>query len=906
MQTNKYYKWLLGLAVIFIFAVSSLVFLSPSALAALGQDEIYTRYKNGNAVLRPTRAFFDQGGNFYHYRAVVSDLTIVFNMEVNSGEDFSNLESQTNLKIGSNPSATIGKSATIESKDAGNDTVTVKFSAIESDIQIDGERLYVYIADDSGTYHTLASFERKPLFDQPDINVELVDYPELGVLDKNEIYYLNGSEVGDLSISFISQSQINDLGWRKARLPNVNKKLTEVTTDTFLDFDDHGSLDAALNGNFGGASEYIIPEAGNPGANRLDILTTNNSGIYFHAFRIRAQARGSIGYAEANYYFVQDNGKPEIKAKEIGGDYNSSTLGVAETRTPQLRARIIDKLAGVKEDTLTPEVEVRYRPLRAGEDFNDQDSFVNDGFNLSDDDANLMEIKKIEDAVDDSGNTIHDKQVVVFAPDNPLNEGEYLVKVTATDKAGNKSQAHGASPFLFSLRVDGSSPQINQVTFNEEEISLNSDEALPVNSQNLELYLGSHGTDDLVYAIKYLDEEEDRWFVTLREGLNYVSRYFRTDYLNHSSSAVVDAYTNSNTGDAKNGTYEIFAIADEEGIDESTLTNLKSSLTQDNKRYYGFLNDISSLETMMNEVDSGVEQERRTYVKFKVKVDGNSPEYIDGSLKHLEKYPDLDSSTTLTEENPHGIKQADPVFELKLNNTSKIKREGVEITFRNVNTGLELPGVVLSVKADENNSDHHIVRFQSVRYLNAGVYTVDVRAKDVLENDNYDNPIELTRVFEVVTDSQGDMDFSIKEGAWLNVNQSSALEINIPKNMGLNPGKSLRITLNNSPVVEQSKIVNNRSLPTDDDGRYREENYLENGYYNDEDYNAEGFDVLFFENKYRILIFARRSLPAGENTVEVQVVDNNNLLVTDSVTFTTENYRHGFGFGRLLINNSGQ
>jgi hypothetical protein len=62
---------------------------------------------------------------------------------------------------------------------------------------------------------------------------------------------------------------------------------------------------------------------------------------------------------------------------------------------------------------------------------------------------------------------------------------------------------------------------------------------------------------------------------------------------------------------------------------------------------------------------------------------------------------------------------------------------------------------------------------------------------------------------------------------------------------------------------------------------------------------SQNFEVISFNDWDRFILFAVYPLPSGKNEISVTVDDQRGNTTGNSVGFMIDNYREGFGFGRL-------
>ena len=786
------------------------------------------------------------------------------------------------------------------------------------------------------------TFTIMPEYPPPELVGKLIenDNSEVNTLTNNEIYYLPKSTEGDYGSITLTSYPVADttINYRNDRMEassTYSRPIDLAFTEALTSANYNDNVDPDENDIW----EIDLP---NDVKSELQNITGD---LRYRIVKAISWREGASESTTNTYYFVQDNTEPQVKARRVdgegdSGEYDQNSFGTYESRRPQLKAKIIDDVSGIAS---SEDIKIKYRPLKDAET---EEELFKDFKN-----ANEMDVIDLEERYSEQQSN-DGEQIVTFVPYNNLGEGEYAVKITAKDQADNSSDDYNegdiTGPFIFYLQIDQTGPRINNVSINTKTMDTQTLEPQAVSPENLEAYFEIYGAEDFIYGIRYLGEEEPtpeqpnpeaddgQWFVIKSEDISYVTKYIRTSFLNPDLDTS-ENYLKDN-GAVENGIYEFFIIADEQDMsqdysdldDVSTSGYVEEDIADDNistnDSLIGKL--IAEADNASEDEPNTIRPERRTYVHIKFEVDGSPPEYKAGSLQYFENYPE--GLSELSSEEVTEIQQGQPVFQATLKNASKINRSEIDVRFINEEDGRVLSGdVIIPPKV---NGNEHTIQFQPVINLTTGPYSLEIRATDEFGNSTEEDQISFENIFKIDPKDSGNFEFSITDGERVNINQSSALEIELPE--GLNPDESLRIAVNGSLIVADGSIVDEIARPEDENGELAEEKeiltrpddyykkeYSEDGelYYereqdikdrnqNDikEGYQADEYDVFFFNNKRTIIIFSRLPFSTGRNEVTVEVVDENGMLISDSVEFMVDNYRAGLGFGRLLPDNGNE
>ncbi|WP_408955132.1 hypothetical protein [Natroniella sp. ANB-PHB2] len=666
-------------------------------------------------------------------------------------------------------------------------------------------------------------------------------------------------------------------------------------------------------------------------------------------------------HTSARYYFVFDTNDPTVIPLDDEGREEDEFDGSAfryESRNPEIRIKIDDEEgSGIASDTPMDYYEntnIRYirkdqlnnddLEVIKGNDFDETDNIFSRA------DAGYMQTIDLDDRIEDG--VRNDQQEAVFTPwGKSLDEGNYFVFVEVEDMAGNTGRK------VFEIEIDQSKPRIHTPRLNDEVIG----EGTIVGADELNLYFEVSGAKDVIYGIKYTgedDNENNDWLIFGEFDLDYSRNEIENNLLETDNFPA-----EWKDGDeAKAGDYQIFILADEErikylnGDGEEEWEEIKEELEQLEDGEIHSIDENWNIEGTVINIDPSPreDEEKRAWeewIEDSIEVDATIPVYQTGSIKYVpldqfgrenadyrELEKDGGTRKNTAGDEPSGIddlyqvRTPDPIFKLQVRNSSNIDTSDVNIYFlqrisrseEDDEVGVRVRAGIIDHTVDDNSI--HTIYFSPSLSLGegrAGAYDIQLSIRDEFGNqlggieevDRISDSNEFTteadmeemngripNLFRIDT-VEADIDFSIRSGQTLNTNESSAMEINLDPDSNFEPGNSLRIYINDALIVgpqegeEEVKIWDREGkiYRAIDDHQYYE------GPYADGDIDPNGFDVMTFNDTHRIILFSRRPFATGRNEIRVAVRTEEGEIAERSISFVAENYRDGFGFGRLLI-----
>ncbi|MCK8816329.1 hypothetical protein MWH28_02990 [Natroniella sulfidigena] len=739
------------------------------------------------------------------------------------------------------------------------------------DLNNPGETENVYFNNDTQT--RFLTIEYIDDFGTPEIEASFIDTGE--VLSRGDIYYSDSIDLEGVRLDITDASPTDEITRLRYRMLHNDSLSTSIVgsreTDAFgfpiePIWDDDDEDWNVEDRDWYDVSDWEIEQG---------VLEGYENDI-IQAIRIGAETRGTTGTAWATYYFVLDEGEDTHISVEDEDGEREDELGVFGSRRPQLRTRIENSISGVgSRDDIT----VEYAEVDS-ETYNEEDL----------DFDNEMEVRRVEEDLDEDedGNTY---QTARFVPFDELGEGHYAVKIQVEDRAGNEFEE------LFHLEIDASDPRIHNPRFNGQLIS--GEDEINVSAGELELYFEAFGIQDMVYGIRHIDGEDNgdlwedgEWQIEKDLELRHITQFVENDF-------------SGKDDDIKGGSYQVFILGDESSIDPNDFNGIEKDedgniVIEDED---GFGNSI--IDTEFDSDDATLD-----YVEFTAVVDDSAPRlkdgeeriyYIDdyhqrdGNIDNLDGYELYNEDDAIPDDDDDKtIYRRRPVFAVEFESVSAI--EEIDIIFYR-------RGIYPNDARILDIDDDGVIYFEPREDFEEDRYSIEIEIEDEVGNRD---EIELDDIFSIGELGTDAIHFSITDGEYFsNVNESSALEIMIDEESYRTEDK-LEVIINGRRIVEEGEIVED-SGAEDNENRYRkdwDDGYYDDDYYFDDDFDASDFDIFFYDyngnSKGRIVIFSR--MPFGSyNEVVVRVGTEAEEEASNSVTFTVENYREGFGFGRLIL-----
>ncbi|AGB42279.1 hypothetical protein Halha_2405 [Halobacteroides halobius DSM 5150] len=742
-------------------------------------------------------------------------------------------------------------------------------------------------------YQEAATFRLSQTYNPPIIDVELTEYPELGSLQPGKVYYLHSNtkdsmdDVGDLRIRVIAESEVIKRKYRINQLGIYN------ITNNLINFESGWATDySKINYNpEAGSDDY--PKSSEQNLGTADYMYLDPSPIQKEVGIAKAEKYGfrivkldilnsgvsteeRDNYQRPTYYFVRDPNYPSIQVYKKGDNLpNEKTFGVREVAQPLLEAKIGDSLSGINPDTITAkfikvpgdeDVSTVIQDLKSSNDPNGE--FATE-FKLAETNGFLEVI-----------NYNSTEQVATMVPYTDLGDGEYVVKLSAADKAGNNSDELGDADsdpssdkksFIFSLTINAAGPQFISTSLNDYSNLLNNQQNIIVGKSRLDLGFNIYDAQEVMYAIRYRGIDGTKngvwkyaapqeyikpgWqYIQLDNNQGLANLNWRNQYFTRDLLKVL------NTKAATDGIYDLVLVADDTKIEERVFDAISTT---------GSIEEIDGLENTSSKLDT----RRTTISAFQFRVDATGPKV--GSIKYIkktetgEKIIPLEPGVT-----SFGVfYTGKPVFETTIKDISQVTDDSITVQIGKIR------GSIFSYESKEvDGTKKHTIRFMPTIPLKDGVHNVKIIAKDIKGNKD---TATFTDLFETRNTAKG-IKFNLADKDHrLNINNSSAIEIILPTDVQVNLA-TLKIKVNGELVVNNGDRIES---PTN---------------------ASRDYTVLFFPSKKemeRILLFARRPLPDGPNNkIIVEVEDAYGNPKGNQINFTVEDYRNGFGFGRLLIN----
>ena len=878
-----------------------------------------------SADMGPRASITPLEGNLYEYRRTGDGIYLILEIDYQPAEILE-VKRVLNAELGMAPSgeADPGEGFNIEDdhiNELFHGTIEVNIGGPMHLRSMNTE--YDIFLEEDRFNEILARVEWVSLYPSPRVRAELDNHPELGELRPDQLYYVNPEEsdgsLGMLRPIITAASTYNlnyrlggapftragfegdedvDLGDADVNFGDLDPHQNDhwLSRDGFANFNQALNLDYADEHDLDRDVEHGLGPDQDPYIIAPEIFNDYNvpTDADFHAVVFNVDARG-VRYPElATFYFVRDEDAPRIRPgllDEEGvfsgeyGNFDSITeedfaFGVSNTGNPQLNLKLKDRLAGVES---TDDLTVKYMSIGEEEDitydnFMDEKSyapFEEHGFD------GYMNVISLDNRADTRA---EGEQIATITPYSTLAEGEYLIKVSATDLAGNNSKDVIDEKYIFHLEVDASQPEAYNFRLNHpsmiEEIT---------GTDALDFRFDAVGIEDVVYGINYLEDDTETWVLAADRNLDLSRR--RNKGRDFSEG---DYYFIDDNGLAKDGEYEIRVIGDEEEIPQ--LDNID----MDN------INEELDFEELLAE-EEVMREGRRDYQGFRFVVDGNPPaydyrdiRYITGTGDRVEPEDGADSyNYTITPPESDLVNQGSgsatnfgvlytdmPTFEMKFENLSEVRVDDIRVRM-GPDDDERLARVVGLEEDDSGELNQYTVEIEPRRGLNDANHNLIIEVEDIHGNSSkirYNNLFETSHI-------DGRIDFNVPEGR-STINEGSAFEIYLPDDLDTD---TLRVAVDDELIVSSGDIVGEGDAETRSDDYYQNEDY-----YKDDDYKAEGFDVMFFDNKRRILVFIRMPI-TGKVEVAVDVENRYGDITTDTASFRVDNYRDGFGFGRLLI-----
>lgn len=711
----------------------------------------------------------------------------------------------------------------------------------------------IRIGDKNGP--RLATFTRKTPYAPPKIEVRINGYPQYGELEpgnvSNKVYYINNPNT-TLDVDVTAQSDIADQRFIRSSHDTGPETLNRTVDLNFewKDVSTTGTMltelnDTITNGDweFSNAQPFV-KELNNLDSNTLQVM----------AVRMKASAFGAEFATDQTYYFALDSDDtPAVKSISAG----VGAQDIINANDPEDRISLIQNN---NVGTLQPELDITFEENKSG--FESDTVPASDNIKVRaikvDDNKDLQTIGN--EYVDQIDNTFDDNvtkhfEIIDYSPSSKtatvfpygkLKEGLYVIRVTATDLAGNTndtdtSDTNIITGFSFILEVNESTPIINNISLRDD--NGNETENI-ISTSGGRLQFDVYNAEDLRYQI-HRQDETGTWDYESQDGLDK-----KTKFVNQSFSDFGI--------ELKDGKYEVIMIADDIDIQQDLIDIIDDIELDD-------ATDIEQdIEQKLIDQDYTLDDNRTTIRGFRFRVDGTPP-----TIKEV-KYinPETGESEATNEDGNFGILYtATPTFQIEITDRSSLGN--LDINISDI-----LAGVIKRQTTKENNEIINKIQFTPNTPLNDGVHSIKIDVEDKWGNpqeEGDDDPYE--KVFENIFETQNvakGITFNIDSGDRLSVKEASAIEISLPADKTLDKS-SLNVSVNGKLVI------NGKSLAA----------------------GVNGFQVISFDDWNRFILFSTYPLPSGNNEISVTVDDKRGNTTGNNVSFMVDNYREGFGFGRL-------
>ncbi|MGM0502704.1 MAG: hypothetical protein ACQERJ_09245, partial [Bacillota bacterium] len=575
------------------------------------------------------------------------------------------------------------------------------------------------------------------------------------------------------------------------------------------------------------------------------------------AVRIQAYARGASGKVDKTYYLALDEKNPEITGKlpminvedlaelsetdQIDELNNNST----PSDTPQLELEVDNQLSEVSNDNIMVRgIELnklsKYRDMSLAniiEEFSTKSGAI-----IDDQEFNAMYNQDFEVSEYSTG------EIKKIKPDGDLNDGIYVIRITAKDNAGNyNDQTSGnLTGNTFLLNVNTASPTINNIELKDSDGREVDD---IISSEGGKMQFDVRNYKELHYQIRRRDQRGESWTTRSKE---YQSKI---DYDNIDQSFDDLGIT------LEDGTYEVIMVADDielqdpvieaiSGINIEEGTNIEEEVT-------------TAIEDEMSNEGLRLNDARTEISAFRFKVDGTPPTI--GGIKYVN--PNNGEIEDPNDDGTFGILYtATPTFQVTITDRSPLGDLDIEIDDI-------LAGIVKQRTETVDGERVNTIQFTPNTPLSDGVHSIKIDVEDKWGNplDEGDDPYEETfdNIFETQNVAKG-ITFNVNNGDRLSVKEASAIEITLPQDKNLDKS-TLEVKVNGKTVVEGK----------------------------DKASGIQDFEIISFNDWDRFILFALQPLPRGKNEIVVTVDDQRGNTTGNDVTFTADLPREGFGFGRL-------
>ncbi|MBM7556952.1 InlB B-repeat-containing protein [Halanaerobacter jeridensis] len=738
--------------------------------------------------------------------------------------------------------------------ETANRRIILSNTGLLSNLEL-GKTFEIRLGDpNNGT--VLAEFTIKGAYARPKMDVSLKGHPQYGVLEDDKVYYL--SEKDDLNVDIRANSDLSNqqiVNSVTSTDPGFLGRDVSLSSFTWETVNGSSDIDDVVNGNLSG--DWKTDDYGDnnnwemdpaPFINQVNSLEQGNE-LQIIAVRMKAYALGAINYTDKSYYFAIDQSKPEVTSIEPG------------IATDELEGKNLDEQISLVDnnsaDSAEPEITVGFNEVLSGIDSSDINARaikVDDSRPL-----NLIVQDYAEDFDRNFNQEVDQKLRVIdyneslneatLFPYGNLQEGKYVVRLTVKDRAGNVNDQiandDGVTGFTFMLKVNQDSPIINNITLRDNN---GQETGNIISTSGGRLQFDTHNAEELRYQIRRRDQTGETWTYVSETEMDK-----KTQFINRTFNDIGVAL--------EDGMYEVIMVADDIKLQQEVITAIEDINTT-------LGTDIESevenaIKESLNEQSLRLNENRTEVRAFRFEVDGTPPDI--GGIKYVN--PETGEAEDPNDDGSFGILYtATPTFQIKISDRSPLGNLDIEIDDI-------LAGVVKQQTETVEGEVVNTIQFTPNTPLSDGVHSIKIDVEDKWGNpkDEGDDPYEevFENIFETQNVAKG-ITFNISDGDRLSVKEASAIEITLPQDQALDKS-SLQVEVNGKLVIDgKSKAA-----------------------------GVQDFEVITFNDWDKFILFSMYPLPAGRNEISVTVDDQRGNTTGNSVTFTADLPREGFGFGRL-------
>ncbi|WP_018248135.1 InlB B-repeat-containing protein [Orenia marismortui] len=687
----------------------------------------------------------------------------------------------------------------------------------------------------------LATFTIKDSFARPTIDVIVEGHPQYGTLESGRVYYLK--EKANLEVDVDAQSDLMSQRYIRGYSSDIGPKSLDVKVE-LSGFDwkiinSTTNINQELNVNIAD-QDWRIDDT-TPLSDAVNAL--DNGELEVIAVRMKAYATGARTHADETYYFAIDREDPDAGPGTNPDFENDVEFGIIHNN--QLKVTFYDAISGIDPDS----IEAQAIKVDDNNDLEEERKFYANYTN------GQFETRAMEEEpaiLIENDNIIYNEDTqTALLENNYFDEGNYVVRILAEDRAGNGEADPDEIGFTFSVTLNKDKPIINDMALRDDA------------GNDLGKVISNNSKDGSNLEFTIYNSEELRYQVRPVGGNWTQQTLMELDKkMEHSSQPLTGA--SGLFSELTDGDYEVIIVADDIELNPDILSYLENIAPNSEADIEEDVKNKLKEHLNLNDTEWEDQYSERMAIKaFRFKVDNTSPE-IGENLEYYnsgnDQFEDIANQT---------ISILRPLFRIDMSDDSGLRKSDIEI---DINGGF---AEVVSI------TDTYIT-FRPINSLEDGVQTVTIIAEDRWENAGEPQTFEFE--FRGIDDDNLDI-FTIDEGAELNVNEASLIEIDFRKD---EKNKDLEITENLLKITINYKVI------------------FENGEVQSFDYKVNTFDSDGNGKVERVVIFAKKpiqGISGGPVNIIVSAQKENEYseLYPQELNFTIKGGRKGFGFGRLLI-----